>query len=200
MSNTNSPRTGRPAFGRKGLIIGAAAIGFAIGGYTLASAAQGAFFDDSPAPADVTVPGTDDTVAETTENTVSSSTDDTTGSTVDDNGGDNGGDDSDDDGTSTTIDDHGNDDDDDNSTTTVNGMPLPDPFTETYSSAGGSITVSWTGTKFVIDSIDAAPGYTAEIKDQRWDRVRVEFEGSGDDSRIEVRISDDDNSVRIDID
>jgi len=194
MSTTNSPRTGRPAFGRKGLIIGAAAIGFAIGGYTLASAAQGAFFDDNPSPADVSVAGTDDTAADTTENTVSSSTDDTTSSTIDDNGGD-------DNGTSTTIDDHGNDDDDDdsNSTTTVNGMPLPDPFTETYSSAGGSITVSWTGTKFVIDSIDAAPGYTAEIKDQRWDRVRVEFEGD-DDSRIEVRISDDDNSVRVDID
>ncbi len=172
MSNTNSPRTGRPAFGRRGLIIGAAAIGFAIGGYTLASAAQGAFFDDNPSPSDLSVPGTDGTVVDdsgvdSTLSTVSSSTDDSTSSTIDDNG-------SDDNGTSTTIDDHGNDDDDDdNSTTTVNGLPLPDPFTETYTSTGGSITLTWTGTKFVIDSIDAAAGFTAEIDDQRWDRVRV---------------------------
>ena len=197
MSNTNSPRTGRPAFGRRGLIIGAAAIGFAIGGYTLASAAQGAFFDDNPSPSDLSVPGTDDSVVDITADTVSSSTDDSTSSTIDDNGGD---DSSDDNGTSTTIDDHGNDDDDDNSTTTANGMPLPDPFTETYVSAGGSLTVTWTGSKFVIDSIDAAAGFTAEIDDQRWDRVRIKFEGNDDDSRIEVRISDDDNSVRVDID
>ena len=194
MSNTtNSPRTGRPAFGRRGLIIGAAAIGFAVGGYTLASAAQGAFFDDNPSPSDLSVPGTDDTVVDSTAITVSTSTDDGSTTSIDDNGDDNS--------TSTTVDDHGNDDDDDdNSTTTVNGIPLPDPFTETYASAGGSITVTWNGSKFAIDSIDAAAGYTAEIKDQRWDRVRVEFESGSNDSRIEVRISDDDNSVRVDID
>ena len=43
-------------------------------------------------------------------------------------------------------------------------------------------------------------GFDVEIKDQRWDRIRVEFKGSGDDARIEVRISDDDNSVRVKID
>ena len=34
---------------------------------------------------------------------------------------------------------------------------------------------------------------------KRADRVRVEFDNGDDDYRIEVRISDDDNSVRVDI-
>ena len=100
-------------------------------------------------------------------------------------------DDSTDDSTDNTTDD---------STSNSNpGAPLPAPFSQTYNSNGGSITVTWTGTAFVLDSVSAADGYTAEIEDQRWDRIRVDFEGDND-SRIEVRISDDDNSVRVRID
>lgn len=82
----------------------------------------------------------------------------------------------------------------------VPSNPLPAPFTKTYVSDGGSITVTWTGTSFTLDSINAAAGFDVEIKDQRWDRIRVEFDNGDDDSRIEVRISDDDNSVRVRID
>lgn len=231
MSNqTNSPRTGRPASGRRGLIIGAAAIGFAIGGYSLASAAQGAFFDDNPTPAAASVPGTDDTVVDdsavdttadtvTDDSTAGTATDDSTADSIEGAGDDNGtdsGDDStadsvedesgDDNGTDvgddngTDSDDEGDDDNGHHGSSTTVAAALPDPFTETYDSAGGSITVSWDGAKFTIDAIDAADGFTAEIKDQRSDRVRVEFKGHGEDSRIEVRISDDDNSVRVTID
>ena len=77
---------------------------------------------------------------------------------------------------------------------------MPAPFTETYTSAGGSITVSWSGTAFTLGSVTAAEGYSAEVKDSRWDRVRVEFKGDDGDSRIEVRISDDDGSLRVRID
>ncbi len=158
------PRIGRPAFGRS-VLIGAAALGFAIGGYTLASAAQGAFFDDNPSPSDLAeVAATDVTTGDTGSTIVDDSTpttiDDSTSSTIDDNGGD-------DNGSSTTVDDNGNESDDD---TTPAPPPapatrLPAPFTETYNVAGGSITVTWTGAKFVLDSVNAAGGHTAEIDD-----------------------------------
>jgi hypothetical protein len=74
-----------------------------------------------------------------------------------------------------------------NTTTTVEAGP--DPFTRTYSSAGGSITVSWNGTALSLDAVTPAPGYSAEVEDQRADRVRVRFEGD-DDSRIEIRVED----------
>jgi hypothetical protein len=77
---------------------------------------------------------------------------------------------------------------------------LPAPFTKTYDSTGGSITVTWNGTSFTLDSINATAGYDVEIKDQRWDRIRVEFDNGDDDSRIEVRLSDDDHSIRVRID
>ncbi|MDO8362465.1 MAG: hypothetical protein Q7V88_06175 [Actinomycetota bacterium] len=79
------------------------------------------------------------------------------------------------------------------------GRPLPAPFTKTYSSAGGSITVTWDGNSFHLDSVDPADGFQADIHDNEADRIRVDFEGD-DDARIEVRISDDDNSVRVRID
>jgi hypothetical protein len=75
---------------------------------------------------------------------------------------------------------------------------LPGPFTRTYSSAGGSITVSWSGTSFSLVSISPASGYTADIKDNAWDRIRVEFENDDNDYRIEVRLNDGSIRVRID--
>lgn len=75
----------------------------------------------------------------------------------------------------------------------------PAQFTKTYDSAGGSITVTWSGTAFSLDAVNAAAGHDVEIKDQRWDRIRVEFRGDTD-SRIEVRLSDDDNTIRVRID
>ncbi|MCE9621182.1 MAG: hypothetical protein K8R99_02435 [Actinomycetia bacterium] len=99
--------------------------------------------------------------------------------------------------TPNSVDDDSNSSVPDNSTP---GQPLPAPFTETYTSAGGSITVTWNGTAFTLDSVNAATGFTAEIHDQRSDRIRVDFEGNDGDARIEVRISDDDNSLRVRID
>lgn len=227
---TNSPRTGRPASGRRGLIIGAAAIGIAIGGYSLASAAQGALLDDNPTPAAASVPSTGDTVADdsavdaaastvpddsTTDTATDDSTanstesegddvgddsshdvgDDSTASSVEDESGDDNGDDN-----GTDSDDEGGDDSGQHGSSTTVDAALPAPFTQTYHSAGGSITVSWDGAMFSVDAIDAADGFTAEIKDLSSLRVRVEFKGHGEDSRIEVRISDDDNSVRVTID
>ena len=185
--------------GRRSVIIGAAALGFSIGGYTLASAAQSAFFDDNPSQSDLAeVAATDVTTGDTESTIVDDSTlttiDDSTSSTIDDNGGD-------DNGSSTSVDDSGNDsDDDDDSTSTTAGSsnPLPAPFTETYNVAGGSITVTWDGAKFHLDAVNAAEGHTPEVE-TRNDRIKVRFRGD-DDSRIEVRISDDDNSLRVKLD
>ena len=86
-------------------------------------------------------------------------------------------------------------DDDDESD---DGAGLPAPFTTSYSAAGGSIGVTWTGTALSIDSISPLPGIRAEIEDNSWDKVRVDFEGDGHESRIEVRIDDGQLRVRID--
>ncbi len=184
--------------GRRSVIIGAAALGFSIGGYTLASAAQSAFFDDNPSQSDLAeVAATDVTTGDTESTIVDDSTlttiDDSTSSTIDDNGGD-------DNGSSTSVDDSDDDSDDDDSTSTTAGSsnPLPAPFTETYNVAGGSITVTWDGAKFHLDAVNAAEGHTPEVE-TRNDRIKVRFRGDND-SRIEVRISDDDNSLRVELD
>jgi hypothetical protein len=75
-------------------------------------------------------------------------------------------------------------------------------FTQSYSSAGGAITVTWNGSAFSLDAVSPAPGFVAEIDDGGGDRVRVEFEAEGDGSghspRIEVRVNDGRLEVRID--
>jgi len=193
--NTEAPRS---RFGRT-LIIAATAIGVTIGAAGLAGAAQAVLGSSEFSLNDV--PLTDDSSL-TTDNTI---TDDTTGGSTDDTATDNSTDDSTtdnstDDSTDDSTDNSTDDSDDDDSTSSSNpDAPLPAPFSQTYNSTGGSITVTWTGTAFVLDSVSAADGYTAQIEDQRWDRIRVDFEGDND-SRIEVRISDDDNSVRVRID
>ena len=72
-------------------------------------------------------------------------------------------------------------------TTTV--APAPDPITQTYSSAGGSITVRWDGTALTLLDVTPAAGFGSEVEDERPDRIRVRFEGDGD-FRIEIRVVD----------
>ncbi len=194
MSNSTPQR-----FGRRSLAVGAVIIGFGIGGFTLASAAQGSFLDDNPSTADLAA-GADVSVTAEAEVTVAveatapSSTSDDNSTDSTEVGDDNG---TDDPATHDVGDDHGNGSDD-HTTTTGPLAALPDPFTKSYESAGGSITVTWTGTAFVLDSVSASAGFSAEIEDQRWDRIRVRFHGQAD-TRIEVRISDDNNQVRVKI-
>jgi hypothetical protein len=80
-------------------------------------------------------------------------------------------------------------------TPTTTAVPLA-PFTETFSSAGGSITVNWNGSALSLVSADPAAGYTTKIEDNQADRVRVRFEGA-DNWRIEVRISNGQRQVTI---
>ncbi|HTH05310.1 MAG TPA: hypothetical protein VL916_05550, partial [Ilumatobacteraceae bacterium] len=114
-------------------------------------------------------------------------------------------DDDDDDNTSTSV-ANTIDDDDDNSTSTsvatTNAPAAPAPFTQTYSSAGGSITVTWNGSSLSLDSINANAGFVGEIEDGGGSRVRVDFESNGgsggDDARIEVRVEGGRLEVRVD--
>ena len=76
------------------------------------------------------------------------------------------------------------------SSSSVPTTPLPAPFTKTYTSAGGSITVTWSGTAFSLDAVSPAPGFQAEIDDQDWDRIRVEFDNDDSDWRIEILFED----------
>jgi hypothetical protein len=85
----------------------------------------------------------------------------------------------------------------DESTTTVEtsssvsttDAPLPEPFTRTYESAGGSITVDWDGSALSLLSVSPTAGFEAEIKDDTSTRIRVEFDDGGSDTRIEVRLT-----------
>jgi hypothetical protein len=110
--------------------------------------------------------------------------------------------DDDDDNTSTSVANTIDDDDTSTSSSTTNAPAAPAPFTQSYSSAGGSITVTWNGSSLSLDAISPAPGFAAEIEDAGGSRVRVDFEGNGgsggDDARIEVRIEDGRFEVRVD--
>lgn len=214
MSKHHWSNTGQRLGNRAGIVI-AGTIGFAIGGVTLAGA-LGA--DDTPVttPTEVSVSAPDSSVVDTSivdstvvdTSIVDSTVVDSTivdSTVVDSSLPDNSLPDSSVPDSSTpgsTPDNSVPDSSTPGSTpgSSVPSNPLPAPFTKTYDSAGGSITVTWTGTAFTLDSINAVAGFDVEIKDQRWDRIRVEFDNGDDDSRIEVRISDDDNSVRVRID
>ena len=176
--NTQTASTLRRFLGNRAAVVAAGTVGFLLGAGGFVAAQHGA----------------DDLTPETTE------VETTVENTIDDNGIDNPAThDVDDDSTSTSL--PGNDDD---STSTSVPVVLPDAFTETYQSAGGSISVSWSGTAFSINSISPAAGFEAEIEDNAWNRVRVDFEsaegnsGEGrNDSRIEVRLSE--GRIRVNI-
>ena len=163
---------------RFGIVV-AATIGFAVGAVGFAAAQPG-----DATPEVVSAPATtDDGPVTSVDDGPVTSVDDgptvtsgTTVTTVDD-----GPVTSVDDGPVTTVDD---------APTTSVASALPEPFTTTYSSSGGSIGVTWSGTAFTLNSVSPAAGFRAEIEHQSWDRVRVDFEGADDDARIEVRIND----------
>ncbi|MEQ1873571.1 MAG: hypothetical protein ABL953_07580 [Ilumatobacteraceae bacterium] len=174
----------RQRLGNRVVVVAAAAVGFALGGVGLVAASQssGLLEDSVPNSVDNSV---DDT-SNSTPNSTDDSVDDTSNSTPN--------------STDDSVDVTSNSTPNSGPGNSTPSQPLPAAFTETYTSAGGSITVTWSGTAFTLDSVNAASGFQAEIHDQRWDRVRVDFEGDDGDARIEVRLSDDDNTIRVRID
>jgi hypothetical protein len=148
--------------------------------------------DDSTSTTIADGPSTtiDDGPSTTVDDSPSTTIDDGPSTTIDDSPST-----SIDDGPSTTIDDSPSTTIDDGPSTTVSSLPAP--FTQTYSSSGGSISVTWTGSSFSLGAVSPAAGYSAEIEDQAWDRIRVDFEGP-DDHRVEVRIDDGQLRVRVD--
>jgi hypothetical protein len=122
---------------------------------------------------------------------------------VDDNGVDDHGDD--DDNTSTSVATTVEDNDDATSTSvasTTNAPSAPAAFTQSYSSRGGSITVTWNGSSLSLDAINPNAGFVGEVHDATASRVRVDFESNGgsggDDARIEVRVEDGRVEARVD--
>jgi hypothetical protein len=207
MTPTRLPRSLTSRFG----IIVAVTIGFGAGAAGLAAAQH-----DDPLPP-TTTPATVVSAPTTVDDGPTTTVDDGPTTTVDDGPTttvDDGPTTTIDDGPTTTIDDGPTTTVDDGPTTTIDNGPtttiddgpttttaasaLPDPFTATYSSSGGSINVTWSGTAFTLNSVSPAPGFGASIEDQAWDRVRVDFEGADVDARIDVRINDGSLRVRID--
>lgn len=78
----------------------------------------------------------------------------------------------------------------DSSAPTSDSLPGLAPFTDTYRSLGGSITVTWSGSAFVLQAVSPEVGFVAEVEDATATRVLVRFEGVDADSRIEVRVAD----------
>ena len=74
------------------------------------------------------------------------------------------------------------------STTSQPDVPPLQPFTKTYDSAYGSITVNWNGSALSLLTVSPIAGATAEIQDQETLKIRVLFVG-GDESRIEIRVN-----------
>ena len=64
------------------------------------------------------------------------------------------------------------------------------PFTETYSSTGGSITVRWDGTALSLQSTDTGSRVRPRGGGRPADRIRVRFRGDDGDFRIEIRVED----------
>ena len=206
--DTQTRSTIRRFLGNRTAVAAAGAVGFMLGAGGLVAAQAGA---DDAAPVttqvdttDVTVTSVDDSTPTSVDDSTPTSVDDSTPTSIDDSTPTSVDDGDDDDNTSTSIDDDDGDDDDDETSTSVPAA-LPAAFTETYQSNGGSISVSWSGTTFSIDSISPAGDYEAEIEDNSWDKVRVDFDfvggnsGSGhNDTRIEVRLHDGSIRVRID--
>ena len=176
--DTQTRSTIRRFLGNRTAVVAAGTVGFMLGAGGFVAAQQGA---DDPAPKTLEVEtSVDDTIDD----------DSATHDANDDNGID-----SDDDSTSTSL--PGDDD--------SSSAALPAEITTTYTSNGGSIIVTWSGTAFSIDSIDPAADYKAEIEDNSWDKVRVDFDfvggnsGEGhNDSRIEVRLHE--GSIQFSID
>ena len=75
-------------------------------------------------------------------------------------------------------------------TTPTTTVAPPEPVTQTYSSAGGSITVGWDGVALSGLDVTPAAGFDHEVEDERPDRIRVRFQGPGGDFRIEIRVQD----------
>ena len=188
-------------------ILAAAMTGFAVGAAGFAAAQQASPSSESAPVASSTIESTIDSTIATTVTSV----DDGPTTSIDDGDDDLSDDGSpvtsvdDDQGPATTIDDEEGpnttvDDDDDGATTTtvVASSSLPAPFSTTYVSAGGSISVTWSGTAFTLNSVSPSAGFDVDIEEQSWDRIRVDFDGDDVEARIEVRLDDGQLRLRID--
>jgi hypothetical protein len=76
----------------------------------------------------------------------------------------------------------------------ADGPPDPEPVRRTWVGVGGQVTVECQGSAASLASLIADSGFGFEIDDRGPDRVRVEFEGRGDNddqrSRIESWCAD----------
>lgn len=78
---------------------------------------------------------------------------------------------------------------DTSSSTSEVAAPPINPFTKTYNSTGGSITVNWNGSALSLVSVAPKPGFESEIEDDQPLRIRVRFRSDDASSRIEIRVS-----------
>jgi hypothetical protein len=165
----------------------------------LASASHGDDDGQAQVSDDSTPDSTDDSVESTTPDSVeddtSSSTptsidDDTTPDSTPDTTEDSSTPDSTPDTTedsSTPVSTPDSIDDDDQ-------VPPIAPFSKTYTTNGGSVTVTFDGSSLSLSGVTPAPGFVIERQEARGDRVRVRFES--DDNRSEIEVGFHDGELR----
>lgn len=205
-------RTAVVAAASAGFLIGAAGFAAAEGGViggaddstaTIPSSVASTLPDattptTAPATDPTTAPSTDPaTTAPATDPTTAPSTDPATTAPATDPGTTGPTTSVEDDATSTSVEDEDETGDDSTSTSVEDDEDnaAVEAFTKTYTSAGGSITVTWDGSRLTLDAVTPNAGFSAQVEEQSSDRVRVDFEsdegnsGSGNnESRIEVRV------------
>ena len=73
-------------------------------------------------------------------------------------------------------------------------VPPIAPFSKTYTTNGGSVTVTFDGSTLSLSGVTPAPGFVIERQEARGDRVRVRFES--DDNRSEIEVGFHDGELR----
>jgi hypothetical protein len=82
-------------------------------------------------------------------------------------------------------------------TTPASSSPSPPPVgasttavggRQTFSSAGGGVTIEFDGRRMRIVSVDPAAGYTAEVAKAEFDRIEVRFRGGSGEAQLRLTV------------
>jgi hypothetical protein len=166
----------------------------------LASASHGDDDGQAQVSDDSTPDSTDDSVDSTTPDSVDDDTSSSTPTSIDDDTTpDTTEDSSTPDSTPDTTEDSSTPDTTEDSSTPDSiddddQVPPIAPFSKTYTTNGGSVTVTFDGSSLSLSGVTPAPGFVIERQEARGDRVRVRFES--DDNRSEIEVGFHDGELR----
>ena len=165
----------------------------------LASASHGDDDGQAQVSDDSTPDSTDDSVDSTTPDSVEDDTSSSTPTSIDDDTTPDSTPDTTEDGstpdsTPDTTEDSSTPASTPDSIDDDDQVPPIAPFSKTYTTNGGSVTVTFDGSSLSLSGVTPAPGFVIERQEARGDRVRVRFES--DDNRSEIEVGFHDGELR----